>query len=162
MLEYAAGVAAQLGATVVPASGGNSDESSAAAGGGGGSIAFVQGDMADFSIAAVEGQLDVAVCLLGTFAHMTSNEAAIASLRCVARHLRPGGLLLLELAHPGACCSGCLGPLQSSPYFRSCLRPLQAASCAPSANAHCIKLKRRRGQPSSYCTPLPPSPPPPR
>ena len=50
----------------------------------------------------MEAQLDAVLCLLGTFSHMTTNDMAAAAFRCAAAHLRPGGLLLLELAHPGA------------------------------------------------------------
>jgi hypothetical protein len=49
----------------------------------------------------MEGGLDAALCLLGTFGHMTSSAKAVGCFRCVARHLRPGGLFMLELAHPG-------------------------------------------------------------
>lgn len=49
-----------------------------------------------------EGKLDAVVCLLGTFSHMTTNDMAAGAFGCAARHLRPGGMLLLELAHPGA------------------------------------------------------------
>ena len=41
------------------------------------------------------------MCLLGTFSHMLDNERAMAAFRTIADHLRPGGLLVLELAHPG-------------------------------------------------------------
>lgn len=39
--------------------------------------------------------------LLGTFSHMTTNDQAVGAFRSIAKHLRPGGMLLLELAHPG-------------------------------------------------------------
>lgn len=42
------------------------------------------------------------VCMLGTLSHMLSNKQAAASFSQAAQHLRPGGLLLVELAHPGA------------------------------------------------------------
>jgi hypothetical protein len=32
---------------------------------------------------------------------MTTNDDAVACFTCVSSHLRPGGMLLLELAHPG-------------------------------------------------------------
>jgi SAM-dependent methyltransferase len=50
----------------------------------------------------MEGKFDMVVCLLGTLSHMLDNKQAAAAFRQAARHLRPGGLLLLELAHPGA------------------------------------------------------------
>ena len=48
-----------------------------------------------------QGQCDLVMCLLGSFSHLLENEAAVASFRCIASHLRTGGLLVLELAHPG-------------------------------------------------------------
>ncbi|KAI8470291.1 MAG: S-adenosyl-L-methionine-dependent methyltransferase [Monoraphidium minutum] len=71
------------------------------AGEAGAELAFIQGDMADFEIEGMEGQLDLAACLLGTFSHMVTNDQAVAAFTCIAKHLRPGGVLLLELAHPG-------------------------------------------------------------
>ena len=47
------------------------------------------------------GKCDMVMCLLGTFSHMLDNESAVSAFKAVARHLRPGGLLVLELAHPG-------------------------------------------------------------
>ncbi len=44
---------------------------------------------------------DLIMCLLGTFSHMTDNEQAASCFRSVARHLRDGGIFVLELAHPG-------------------------------------------------------------
>lgn len=49
----------------------------------------------------MEGKFDMVVCLLGTLSHMVDNRQAAAAFKQAARHLRPGGLLLLELAHPG-------------------------------------------------------------
>lgn len=49
----------------------------------------------------MEGKFDMVVCLLGTLSHMLDNKQAAAAFRQAARHLRPGGVLLLELAHPG-------------------------------------------------------------
>eukprot|EP00195_Chlamydomonas_chlamydogama_P005377 CAMPEP_0202890652 /NCGR_PEP_ID=MMETSP1392-20130828/992_1 /ASSEMBLY_ACC=CAM_ASM_000868 /TAXON_ID=225041 /ORGANISM="Chlamydomonas chlamydogama, Strain SAG 11-48b" /LENGTH=373 /DNA_ID=CAMNT_0049574267 /DNA_START=80 /DNA_END=1201 /DNA_ORIENTATION=+ len=60
---------------------------------------FVAGDMTNFEIKGAP--FDMVMCLLGTFSHMLDNSAAAACLRCAVRHLRPGGLLLLELGHPG-------------------------------------------------------------
>jgi hypothetical protein len=45
---------------------------------------------------------DMAMVLLGTFSHLLDNAAALACLQGVAAHLKPGGLLVVELAHPGA------------------------------------------------------------
>ena len=48
-----------------------------------------------------QGQCDLVMCLLGSFSHLLENKAAVTSFRCIASHLRTGGLLVLELAHPG-------------------------------------------------------------
>lgn len=74
----------------------------------GADVTFVQGDMADFSIQGLEGSFDAAICLLGTFSHMTTNDQAVSSFSCISRHLRPGGMFLLELAHPGDLFDGTL------------------------------------------------------
>jgi len=44
---------------------------------------------------------DLALCMLGTFTHLLSNAQALASFQCISSALRPGGLFVLELAHPG-------------------------------------------------------------
>lgn len=54
----------------------------------------------------MEGRLDAVICLLGTFSHMTTNDQAVASFQCIAKHLRQGGFFLMELAHPGGCTAG--------------------------------------------------------
>jgi SAM-dependent methyltransferase len=51
----------------------------------------------------MSGKFDLVVCMLGTLSHMLTNSQAAAAFKAAAQHLRPGGLLLLELAHPGAC-----------------------------------------------------------
>lgn len=71
-------------------------------------VAFLQGDMADFAVEGMESRLDLVLSLLGTFSHMTTNAAAVGAFTSVARHLRPGGMLLLELAHPGDLFDGSL------------------------------------------------------
>lgn len=53
------------------------------------------------AVQGMEGALDMVVCMLGTLSHMLTNKQAAAAFGEAARHLRPGGLLLLELAHPG-------------------------------------------------------------
>lgn len=47
------------------------------------------------------GQYDMVMCLLGTLTHMLTNRDAAAALRQAGQALRQGGLLLLELPHPG-------------------------------------------------------------
>ena len=51
-------------------------------------------DMADFDL---PGPFDFAFCTFSTFRHLLTEEHAVAHLRCVARHLRPGGLYVLGL-----------------------------------------------------------------
>lgn len=41
------------------------------------------------------------ICMLGTLSHMLDNQQASACFQHVSKHLRPGGLFVLELAHPG-------------------------------------------------------------
>jgi len=51
---------------------------------------------------------DMVMCLLGTFCHMLTNKDAGRALGAAARALRSGGLLLLELPHPGDLFDGTL------------------------------------------------------
>lgn len=56
------------------------------------------GDMRQY---AVGGEpVDMALILMGTLQHMVRNADAVAALRAARDALRPGGLLLLEMAHP--------------------------------------------------------------
>lgn len=64
-------------------------------------LELVQGDMAAFDLPGRENQLDLVLCVIGTFSHLQDNASAAAAMRCIARHLRPGGLFILELGHPG-------------------------------------------------------------
>ncbi len=48
------------------------------------------------------------VCLLGGFSHMLTNNDAIQCLQRVAEALRPGGLFVVELAHPSDIFDGSL------------------------------------------------------
>ena len=41
------------------------------------------------------------LCLLGTLTHCLDNSAALRAFASVAQALRPGGIVVLELAHPG-------------------------------------------------------------
>ncbi|KAF8071206.1 hypothetical protein HT031_001289 [Scenedesmus sp. PABB004] len=89
MLDYAAGKAAAAGVA-------------------GPRFTAVQADMAAFDLPGLAGRLDMAVCLLGTLSHMLDNAAAASCFAAVARHLRPGGLFVVELAHPGDLFDGSL------------------------------------------------------
>jgi hypothetical protein len=70
-------------------------------------LTFTQGDMTALDIPALQQQpADMAVVLLGTFSHLLENQQALACMQSVGKHLKQGGLLVLELAHPGElrCC----------------------------------------------------------
>jgi len=60
-------------------------------------IRFKRADMRAFTLADT---VDIAQCLFDSFSHCTTDEDAVATLRCAARALRRGGILLLELTHP--------------------------------------------------------------
>lgn len=65
-------------------------------------LTFTQGDMTALDIPALQQQpADMALVLLGTFSHLLENEQALACMQRVGKHLKQGGLLVLELAHPG-------------------------------------------------------------
>lgn len=57
------------------------------------SVRFVRGDMRSFRLAQM---FDCAVCMFGAFGYLTKNADAVACLRSVRRHLRPGGLFVFE------------------------------------------------------------------
>lgn len=76
-------------------------------------LTFTQGDMTALDIPALQQQpADMALVLLGTFSHLLENEQAVACMQSVGKHLKQGGLLVLELAHPGElrCCCWLLLP----------------------------------------------------
>jgi SAM-dependent methyltransferase len=54
----------------------------------------VAGDMTEFRF---ERPFDSAFCTFNTFRHLTTEEAAIAHLRCMARAVRTGGIYVLGL-----------------------------------------------------------------
>ena len=56
------------------------------------SASVFRGDMASFELAA---PVDLAHCLVNTFRHLTSEQAARQHLQCVAAALKPGGLYVL-------------------------------------------------------------------
>ncbi|KAG2446869.1 hypothetical protein HYH02_008026 [Chlamydomonas schloesseri] len=69
-------------------------------------VELVQGDMSDFDLP--HKSFDMVMCLLGTFSHLLDTDQAISAFRSAAAHLRPGGILLLEMAHPGDLFDGTL------------------------------------------------------
>jgi len=60
---------------------------------------IVEGDMRDFTL---DGYFDLALIGLNTFMHLLTIKAQLECLTCIHRHLRPAGLLLLDLANPYA------------------------------------------------------------
>lgn len=56
-----------------------------------------EADMRDFAIAR---QFDLAIIMLNSACHLFTLDDLVANLRAVAAHVVPGGLYVLELAHP--------------------------------------------------------------
>ncbi|KXZ46346.1 hypothetical protein GPECTOR_44g25 [Gonium pectorale] len=69
-------------------------------------VTLLEADMSEFDLP--DRNFDMAMCLLGTFSHILETKQAISAFRSVAEHLRPGGLLVLEMAHPGDLFDGTL------------------------------------------------------
>jgi SAM-dependent methyltransferase len=55
---------------------------------------LVVGDMTNF---AFDKPFDAAINAINTFRHLESEDAALAHLNCVAKHLKPGGVFVLSL-----------------------------------------------------------------
>lgn len=64
-----------------------------------GGLRLVHGDMRQFE-APVEGGYALAIIALNAFLHLLEAADQTACLRAVARHLRPGGLLALDVFNP--------------------------------------------------------------
>lgn len=58
---------------------------------------FYQGDMRDFGL---DRTFDAITCLFGAIAYVQTLEGLQAALLTFARHLQPGGVLVLEPFHP--------------------------------------------------------------
>jgi len=58
----------------------------------------VQADMRDFKLAA--GPVDMAITMLNSACHLFTLDDMVAHLGAVARAVVPGGLYIIELAHP--------------------------------------------------------------
>jgi SAM-dependent methyltransferase len=134
MLRYARKKASAAGARVGGAAPGPSARGAA--------LEFVEGDMTSFSLLSstdsTKEQLkkfDLATCLLGTLSHALTNAAAAATLRRVAAHLRPGGLFVLELAHPGDLFDGTLLLGEGQPEMWEVPRRHSVAAAAAAAPA---------------------------
>jgi SAM-dependent methyltransferase len=60
-------------------------------------LTVVQADMRDFSL---PGRFDLAITMLNSLCHLLTLDDLLQHLASVARHLAPGGLYIIELAHP--------------------------------------------------------------
>lgn len=60
-------------------------------------IELLQADMSDFTLTQ---PVALAAVVLDTACHLLTNEQMISCFRSVARNLLPGGVLLLDMAHP--------------------------------------------------------------
>jgi SAM-dependent methyltransferase len=60
-------------------------------------VAVVQGDMRDFSFSR---QFDLAITMLNSLCHLLTLDDLLQHLASVKRHLAPGCLYIIELAHP--------------------------------------------------------------
>jgi SAM-dependent methyltransferase len=58
---------------------------------------LIQGDMRDFDIPA---RFALAFIPINTFMHCYDTHQQLACLRCIYRHLRPGGHLIVDVYHP--------------------------------------------------------------
>ncbi|MBX7214003.1 MAG: class I SAM-dependent methyltransferase [Thermoflexales bacterium] len=75
MLEYAGDVASAAGAHV----------------------RWLAADMRDFSL---DAPASLIACLMESLSHLVTNDDVVAHLKTVSRNLLPGGLYVLEMAHP--------------------------------------------------------------
>jgi ubiquinone/menaquinone biosynthesis C-methylase UbiE len=64
---------------------------------GGSTVTFVQQDMRELDVPFKE--FDAAVCLFDSIGYGVTNDAIVATLSGVRRHLRPGGLFVAEFWH---------------------------------------------------------------
>jgi SAM-dependent methyltransferase len=62
-------------------------------------LRVVEGDMRDFDLGE---RFDHVYCAANTFQHLLTTDEQVAALRCVARHLAPGGVFVAELRAIGA------------------------------------------------------------
>jgi SAM-dependent methyltransferase len=60
-------------------------------------LTVVQADMRDFSIGR---QFDLAITMLNSLCHLLTLDDLLQHLSCLARQVAPGGLYIMELAHP--------------------------------------------------------------
>lgn len=64
------------------------------------SVQFIRTDMRDLDLA--ESGFDAAVCLFDSIGYAVTNDAIVGTLTGIWRHLRPGGLFVLEFWHAAA------------------------------------------------------------
>jgi len=60
-------------------------------------LSVVEADMRDFSIPS---RFDLAITMLNSLCHLFTLDDLLAHLAAVAAHVQPGGLYIVELAHP--------------------------------------------------------------
>jgi len=60
-------------------------------------LTVVQADMRDFSL---PGQFDLAITMLNSLCHLLTLDDLLQHLAAVARHVAPGCLYIIEMAHP--------------------------------------------------------------
>jgi len=60
-------------------------------------VSLIQGDMRDFEIPA---RFALAFIPINTFMHCYNTQQQLTCLRCIHRHLQPGGQLILDVFHP--------------------------------------------------------------
>jgi SAM-dependent methyltransferase len=60
----------------------------------------VEADMRDFTIETIQGHFDLAITMLNSLCHLYTLDDLLAHLTAMAAHQAPGGLYIVELAHP--------------------------------------------------------------
>jgi SAM-dependent methyltransferase len=85
----------------------------------------IHADMTDFTLA---GNFRLALIPYNTFMHLLSPELQVSTLKCVRRHLQPGGALALDLPNPGEAYAGQEQGLKLERTFKDGERPVQQFS----------------------------------
>ena len=65
-----------------------------------GTAELIQADMRTFAVPGGAGRFDLAIIAVKSFAYLTERADQLRCLERVAAHLRPGGLLAIDLLHP--------------------------------------------------------------
>ena len=78
---------------------------------------FVEADMRDFDLGE---RFDLVFCAGNSFQHLLTTEDQLAALGCVARHLAPGGLYVMQVRAPRAIDWGA----ERTPLYLRWTRPL--------------------------------------